>query len=441
MNNRETDISLLKKYVKGELDAHAMHQLELRAQADPFLMDAIEGYEKAGVEQQQNIADLSHRLNKRVSFKEKRIIPWRYITAAASVVLVIGIGGTLLYLHQPAARPAIATNLAPPVSAPLPAPKQAAKQKNRAEISGNVPPAVISPNNVARHRPNQYTAATSANAYEKSSSRLGAEQPAAPMADTTPVDEMVVMGMQEKKKKDAERIVALPDPKAKKPASTPSDQLVKSKVEGVSITNQDQTGARQYYTAGIVQGRVVEKGGGQPMPGVSIRIKGTSIGTQTDASGSFKLPSGNKDKTLVVGYIGYQTQEVPAAKLDSSRTLAMVANNGASLNEVVVTRNSTEENQENGEADVTAPHPAAGWDNYNKYLKKNAISPDKKAGIVKLAFTVSPNGTITDVHVIKSLSIAADKKAVELVINGPGWAPGSDANAKVTSISIKFETR
>ena len=427
--------------MQGELDAHAMRQLELRAQADPFLMDAIEGYEKAGTEQQQNIADLSHRLNKRVSFREKRIIAWQYIATAASVVLVLGIGGALLYLHQPAARPAIAINLAPSASAPLPVPEHAAREKSRAESYTNVPPVVINPKKVTLHRPNQYTAATSANAHETSFSRLAAEQSAAPKADTTPVDEMVVMGMQERKTKDAESIAALQGAKVRKPASIISDQLVKSKVDGVSITNQDETGASQYYSAGIVQGRVVEEGGGQPMPGVSIRIKGTSIGTQTDINGSFKLPSGNKDKILVLGYIGYQTQEVPASKLDSSRTLAMVANNNSSLNEVVVTQNNADENRENGAADVTAPHPAAGWDNYNKYLKENAISPDKKVGIVKLAFTVSPDGTITNVHIVKSLSIAADKKAVDLITNGPGWVTGSDGNAKVTGIRIKFETQ
>jgi len=45
--SKQTDISQqIRKYLNGELDARAMHQLEKEAQNDPFLMEALEGYEK-----------------------------------------------------------------------------------------------------------------------------------------------------------------------------------------------------------------------------------------------------------------------------------------------------------------------------------------------------------------------------------------------------------
>lgn len=48
---------------------------------------------------------------------------------------------------------------------------------------------------------------------------------------------------------------------------------------------------------------------GEPLSGVSVALKGTSIGTTTDNNGSFTLIVPEKG-TLVISYIGYQSQEV-----------------------------------------------------------------------------------------------------------------------------------
>lgn len=73
---------------------------------------------------------------------------------------------------------------------------------------------------------------------------------------------------------------------------------------------------------------------GQPLPGVSVRIKGTSTGTSTDANGVFRLnlPTGNE--VLVISMIGYKTLEIPAA---GKTTLTVVLEDETSnLDEVVV---------------------------------------------------------------------------------------------------------
>src|SRR5690625_1191837 len=61
-----------------------------------------------------------------------------------------------------------------------------------------------------------------------------------------------------------------------------------------------------------VTGTVVDAASGEVLPGVNILIKGTTIGTSSDANGSFELevPSPKSD-TLVLSFIGYQTNEVP----------------------------------------------------------------------------------------------------------------------------------
>jgi Domain of unknown function (DUF4139)/N-terminal domain of unknown function (DUF4140) len=83
-----------------------------------------------------------------------------------------------------------------------------------------------------------------------------------------------------------------------------------------------------------VSGRVIAREDGLPIPGVTVKVKGTSIGTQTNTDGVFTLqvPSGNR--TLVYSFVGYQTQE----RVITSPVInvALVASTNQ-LGEVVVT--------------------------------------------------------------------------------------------------------
>lgn len=60
-----------------------------------------------------------------------------------------------------------------------------------------------------------------------------------------------------------------------------------------------------------VRGIVVDETG-EPVIGATIQIRGTSLGTVTGADGNFNL-SAPADGTLVVSYVGMQTQEVPVS--------------------------------------------------------------------------------------------------------------------------------
>lgn len=52
---------------------------------------------------------------------------------------------------------------------------------------------------------------------------------------------------------------------------------------------------------------------GLGLPGVSVRLKGTSLGVTTDIEGNYRLeiPDGQEDGTLVFSFVGYVQQEIP----------------------------------------------------------------------------------------------------------------------------------
>ncbi|RAK67015.1 SusC/RagA family TonB-linked outer membrane protein [Hymenobacter edaphi] len=82
-----------------------------------------------------------------------------------------------------------------------------------------------------------------------------------------------------------------------------------------------------------VKGRVTDdKGNG--LPGVTVVVKGTTNGTQTDADGRFTLTAAD-NATLLLSFVGYATQELPV----SGRTEfnVQLAPDTKALDEVVVT--------------------------------------------------------------------------------------------------------
>src|SRR5699024_1874573 len=60
-----------------------------------------------------------------------------------------------------------------------------------------------------------------------------------------------------------------------------------------------------------VSGTVTDASTEGTIPGVNILVKGTTTGTSTDAEGDFELNVPSMQDTLVISFIGYQTQEVP----------------------------------------------------------------------------------------------------------------------------------
>ncbi|WP_169927077.1 TonB-dependent receptor [Mucilaginibacter auburnensis] len=79
---------------------------------------------------------------------------------------------------------------------------------------------------------------------------------------------------------------------------------------------------------------VVKDGKGDPLPGVSVMVKGTSLGIQTDIDGKYKLTVADGDAILVFKFIGFKTKEV---KVGSQQVLNVTLEEATSeLSEVVV---------------------------------------------------------------------------------------------------------
>jgi TonB-linked SusC/RagA family outer membrane protein len=84
-----------------------------------------------------------------------------------------------------------------------------------------------------------------------------------------------------------------------------------------------------------ITGRVVGADDGLPLPGVSVRLKGGTIGTNTNENGSFTLSVPTDAKVLTFTYIGYVSQDI---SIGSSSTMSVrLVSDSQLMAEVVVT--------------------------------------------------------------------------------------------------------
>ena len=85
----------------------------------------------------------------------------------------------------------------------------------------------------------------------------------------------------------------------------------------------------------VVIGKVVDTKK-VPLPGVTVRIKGTTIGTATNGAGSFSLNIPHATDTLVISFIGMKTKEIIVKKADNKEYEITLEDDVETLDEVQV---------------------------------------------------------------------------------------------------------
>jgi TonB-linked SusC/RagA family outer membrane protein len=94
------------------------------------------------------------------------------------------------------------------------------------------------------------------------------------------------------------------------------------------------SGGESWAQERTVSGRVTSAEDGQPLPGVSVFVKGTNAGAPTDADGAFSILVPSDNSVLVFTFIGMKTVEVPVGS--KSQIDVIMQEDVSQLSEVVV---------------------------------------------------------------------------------------------------------
>jgi len=111
--------------------------------------------------------------------------------------------------------------------------------------------------------------------------------------------------------------------------------LASSPLTGVAASNSATSVSHEdFFQALQVSGRIIDEKG-EALPGANVLVKGTTLGTTTDASGSYTLNVPDANSVLVFSFIGYTSKEV--AVNNQTQMNVTLDPDIISLSEVVVT--------------------------------------------------------------------------------------------------------
>ncbi|MDJ1495059.1 TonB family protein [Cytophagaceae bacterium DM2B3-1] len=209
-------------------------------------------------------------------------------------------------------------------------------------------------------------------------------------------------------------------------AGDESNALVKSKAKVI---------AGGVQTPRIVKGRVVDAEDGMAIPGTVVTVKGTNITTYTNQNGEYAITV-PADGELAFSFVGYITYRIP---VDQHGTInASLSPDMKSLSEVVVIGS---EDEKSGKAAYTPAQPEKGMPEFMKTIEqKLEASPNAGSygsGTIKIGFTVEPDGSLTNVKVLKSIGGESDQTAVQAVKDASRWTPAQE-NGKPVSQKMKI---
>lgn len=203
-----------------------------------------------------------------------------------------------------------------------------------------------------------------------------------------------------------------------------------------------------------IKGRIVDESTGKPVSGVSIRVKGTTLATQTNAQGDFNIDA-KVGAILNISSIGYKPMEVPITTV--SGLVVKISAESDQLEEVVVVGYGTLKSKE-----VTSAVAHVDSTQFNQGGARNPLDliAGKVAGLqvtrtgganpnsspaVQLRGVVSVTGSQSPLYVIDGipggnmdLLQQDDIESIDVLKDGSGAAIyGSSANAGVILITTK----
>ena len=402
----------LLDYIRGLRKGTEAHRLEKESMQDPFLADAMDGYNQVEGNHEQRIEKLRMQVSAHSAKKKNTYaITW---SIAACLVIGFGISSYFLFLKKSMTDEVFIAEESVP--AKLPEATTPATPTNPA-----TPAAPVTP------RKEIALAATKVK------------------TDSTPISEIAVKQADKKEMSASAVIEPMMEEALEQTAELQEVAATMDTSESASDKKMRMAKVVTIPNSNIIQGKVTDEKG-EPIIGASVAYKGTNIGTITNMNGEFSLVKKEGKKQLTAQFIGYDPVEIP---VDTSQTMLIAMNeNKQTLNEVVVVGYGTNKNKksttvvtakEQADKDIT-PQPVIGKRKYQKYLKENLVRPtDEKCAQVKgkvvLTFLVNKEGRPFYIKVKESLCESSDKEAIRLIQEGPDWIYGN----KSVEITVKFE--
>ena len=388
------NISRILKYLNNELSDKDRYAFEREMEADPFLKEAMEGYEKT--DQQHIINNLQTLENKLSRNKNKITIPL-WMKVAASLLFIIGITSLFFISNNNTNKPLLSKQQKIVEFDSL--------NLNKAEENKSEPLIIKEEKETIEDKqPTAKTPSIKRNKKENNTPqiKIAAAQPIID-DDIEITDTDLII--------DEELEFEL--------ASETKNNVITGTLEGNKIDsnssliaankNIDQSLSKDSFFQ--FNGKVIDEEG-TPIPGVTIIEAGKPNGTITDLKGNFSIQTREKESLLTFDFIGYKQKSL-LVKNDSIGEITL-EDDAMALEEVVTigygtqhkknttTRNiqdtkSSEDNIENN----LIPYPQIGFKKFKRKIERNLELPSNSSRTkIHVNIFVSASGEISEIKII-----------------------------------------
>lgn len=411
----------LLDYIRGLRKGKEANRLEKESMKDPFLADAMDGYQQVEGDHEREIEKLRRRILAHSTKKRTYAIAW---SVAACLVIGFGISTYFLFLKKNITDDVfIAQESVLTTETDSTARQQETATATLADSSRDS--ARVTPPSVPSKKPDRKSALAQAKPEQTKSARVVAEELEViePISPSPAINQKVAAD---------EKVAIILEDTQKQVEIASSEQSKDRSLQAMAKDNKIRGVVKDPY--------------GEPLIGATVNYSGTNIGTVTGVNGEFTLDKQEGKQKLTARYIGYDTVEMP---VDSNRDMLFaMKESDMALSEVVVTGyGKISKKSITGsiakahpkEADRPKdPQPLIGMRKYQKYLKEKLVRPTDECrdikGEVTLSFSIGPDGTPTHITVVKSLCDSADQEAIRLLREGPKW----NTSSLQAEIKVKF---
>ncbi len=443
MSKSKNDIEQYKKYLSGELSNEEAHAFERSVLSDAFEQDALEGLESLPVN--QAFSDIE-KLQTKIK-RHRKDISWIKLAAVVALLIASSLALWIVikpmekqqelametekttdnYESEPAKPSGIVDSLGTeeskiaeekvnesfaPVDLYQSQNRQEEQSKNTPEVVAEVPqPEVIVSNEGA-------DLAELMDAVEDEAEEIALE-------------EILIADQVAQRKSSGLPIATSETRQDRKEKKRQEKARKKEEKRALSV---DETGANLAQ----LTGKIVDESG-EVLPGVTVTLKGTTIGTVTDTDGNFVIEN-NPNAVLSVSFIGFSTQEIRVG--DKSQIDVTLNADTQALSEVVVTGYGERASEESVPSYAPA-RPLVGNKAFKDKIEKNLNYPadaisNNIEGTVTLQLTIDAVGNLSNIEVKKGLGYGCDEEAIRLVKENASWIP---ANKNGTNIEDKVRVK
>lgn len=421
----------LHSYIQGKRRGKEANQLERQAMNDPFLQDAIDGFDMVEGEHRTTIEMLEKLVDERTYRKQTRRFGRRqWITIAASFTLLVGMG-SLLYWMLNRSEPItyieaefvekITEKQEPEIilseDLHIPEPEQKRQPIQNLQETHQAKEIIKAEEDIKIEEEQMFDAEISLeDAGNELSMIVEEDVPALELENDIPAEPLNDQAGKMQRRE------------ASKESSVKQQTATEKKIETAAHL-REQSAIIHDSTRNMISGFIYDEEG-EPLPGVTIAIKEKNIGTVSNMDGYFNFSIKDDSASLQISSIGFQTQEIEAAAAHELNVI-MEEEEVAALDEVVVVAFGTQKK----ESPSSSIANQFGEKEFKEYFEKNRKKEicQGKPVFVQLRFSINESGQPVEISVQKSSCKKLEEEAVRLLESSPQWT------IKPQKIRLKLE--